>query len=56
MENYSGTNATALAILLLAKMIAKSNNIKLTKDEKLAFVQIASNAGSNLQAFARMLD
>ncbi len=44
-----------LAVLLLAKMVAKLNKIKLTKNEKLAFSQIAPNGGS-LSVFADMIN
>lgn len=53
--NEEKTNATALAILLLAKMIAKAGKVKLTKDEKFAFAQIAHTAGSNLPAFSSLI-
>lgn len=49
------TNTTALAILLLAKMVAKSGKVKLTKSEKFAFSQIASIAGINLPAFSDLI-
>lgn len=49
------TNTTALAILLLAKMIAKSGKIKLTKSERFAFSQIAHSAGNNLPAFGDLI-
>ena len=50
------TNSTALALLLLAKMIAKSGNVKLSKDDKMAFAQIAHIAGNNLPAFNELLE
>lgn len=50
------TNSTALALLLLAKMIAKSGNVKLSKNDKMAFGQIAHIAGNNLPAFAELLE
>lgn len=50
------TNSTALALLLLAKMIAKAGNVKLSKDDKMAFAQIAHIAGNNLPAFAELLE
>ena len=49
------TNTTALAILLLAKMIVKSGKVKLTKSERFAFSQIAHSAGSNLPAFQDLI-
>lgn len=51
-----GTNSTALAILLLAKMIAKTGKVKLTKNEKFAFAQIASSAGALLPVFSKMIE
>lgn len=48
-------NTTALAILLLAKMIAKAHKVKLTKQDRFAFAQIASSAGYNLPAFADLI-
>jgi len=49
-------NTTALAILLLAKMIAKAHKVKLTKSDKLAFSQIASSAGNNLPSFGDLIN
>lgn len=49
------TNTTALAILLLAKMVAKSGKVKLTKSEKFAFSQIAHSAGNNIPAFSDLI-
>lgn len=49
------TNATALAILLLTKMVAKAGKVKLTKSDKFAFAQIASIAGNNLPAFGDLI-
>lgn len=49
------TNVTALAILLLAKMVAKAGKVKLTKSDKFAFAQIANNAGNNLPAFGDLI-
>ena len=42
-----------LAVLLLAKMVAKSKSVKLTKAEKLAFAQIAP--GDTLPVFGELL-
>lgn len=50
------TNATALAILLLAKMVAKSGKVKLTKAERFAFSQIAHTAGNNIPAFSDLIN
>lgn len=50
------TNSTALALLLLAKMIAKSGNVKLSKNDKMAFAQIANIAGNTLPVFAELLE
>lgn len=55
-QEENKTNATALAILLLAKVFAKANKVSLTKDEKFAFAQIAASAGNNLPVFARMIE
>lgn len=54
MDNKEN-NSTALAILLLAKMVAKAGKVKLTKSDKFAFAQIANSAGWNLPAFNVLL-
>ena len=56
MTKEEKTNATALAILLLAKVIAKANKVTLTRPEKFAFAQIAASAGNNLPVFAKMIE
>jgi len=57
MENNAkktNVDTTALALLLLAKVIARSSKVKLTKKEKYAFAQIASMTGNILPAFGEM--
>jgi len=48
-------SSTAMAILLLAKMVAKAGKVKLTKSDRFAFAQIAASAGWNLPAFIDLL-
>ena len=55
-NNAKKTNidTTALALLLLAKVIARSSKIRLTKKEKYAFAQIAGMTGNIIPAFGEM--
>ena len=57
MENNakkSNIDSTDLAILLLAKIIARSSRTKLTKKEKYAFAQIAGMTGNIITTFGEM--
>ena len=42
-----------MAVLLLAKMVAKTNNVKLTKNDKIAFSQISP---TGIPAFLSLID
>lgn len=50
-EKVKAQKAIAGSILLLSRMIAKSNKLKLTKAEKIAFNRIAADASVNIEAF-----